>query len=106
MNIFLWLHNRRLRATAIQREQGYNYAAGQLLRGVPILEVEAEAENPWDHNEFNYGMTSAILAWEAKDHGQTVVVIPKPSAPMPYEPDPNEADYSISPSTYPRIPRR
>ncbi|CAB4194404.1 hypothetical protein UFOVP1254_43 [uncultured Caudovirales phage] len=64
MNIFAWFSNRHARAEQKLRETGFNYAAGKLLRKVPIEKVEAEAYNNFHQNEFNYGMQSAINAWD------------------------------------------
>jgi hypothetical protein len=52
------------RARADKRfAQGFDYAAGQLLRGRPAEELEVEADNPFDRNEFDDGMIYAIRGW-------------------------------------------
>jgi hypothetical protein len=59
-----WLRIRKERARAERRRQGFDYAAGELLRGVPVAEVEVRVYDSFYRDSFNYGMQSAILAWD------------------------------------------
>lgn len=68
MKLLDWLWNRRVRAKTDLRQRGYDYAAGRLLRGDPIEEVEIFSFCVFDQNEFNYGVQSACLAWDRMNY--------------------------------------
>ena len=56
MSIFSWLSDRRVRARREAREQGYNYAAGMLLRGIPPSIIECSSRRGGHSTEFYIGM--------------------------------------------------
>ena len=64
MSIFSWLSDRRVRARREAREQGYNYAAGMLLRGIPPSIIECSSRRGGHSTEFYIGMQGAVLAWD------------------------------------------
>lgn len=57
----------RRRAARDERDfnRGYDYAAGALLRGTSIDELEAEADGMQYATAFDLGMSTAIRDWEA-----------------------------------------
>lgn len=59
MNKQTWLERSRLRL----KQEGFDYAAGELLRGRNPDELEVEADTPFDRNEFDRGMKDAIRAF-------------------------------------------
>ncbi len=68
MNILRWFRVRRQAAKDNLRRCGFDYAAGELLRGKSVEEVESWAYDRWHQDEFNYGMQSAILAWDRMNY--------------------------------------
>lgn len=44
--------------------KGYTYATRQLHNNRPMIELEAEAANPFDFNDFDRGMIDAMLDWK------------------------------------------
>lgn len=61
-----WFNCFRERAERLrkrQREEGFDYAAGRLLRGVPMADVLAESDPVFDRNDFERGMRDALDAW-------------------------------------------
>lgn len=64
INLLDWIHNRRVRAKREAREQGYNHAAGMLLRGIPPSIIECSSRRGGHSAEFYIGMQAAVLAWD------------------------------------------
>ena len=62
-----WRHERKLRAARLERIRGFDYAAGQLLRGVPPIQLSYEADSSTtferEPRAFNDGIVDALSAW-------------------------------------------
>lgn len=62
-----WLEKRRHKAARERFDRGFDYAAGELLRGTDTESLEARIDGAQifgDDNEFDEGMAAAIVAWE------------------------------------------
>lgn len=55
--------NWKARRAAALFNRGFDYAAGQLLRGRKPEELEHEADNPFERNAFDAGMQHALRGW-------------------------------------------
>ena len=55
-----WLDNLFQRAREQRYRSGYDWAAGELLRGTPVLEIEDQLNNPFDSDEFEVGGKRAM----------------------------------------------
>lgn len=64
-----WWRNRQIAQAAIQRVNGYNWAAGQLLRGTHPNDVETQMTDLLDihTNYFDLGARMAIADWYRRD---------------------------------------
>ena len=64
----------KLKSVALYN-RGFDYAAGALLRGeASVQQLEAEADNPFDRNEFDQGMVEAIRRIERLLPSQTGIL--------------------------------
>ncbi len=57
-----WLQRRREARLRLRYEAGFDYAAGQLLRGVPLQTLEAQSACEFTSDVFDKGMKAAIAA--------------------------------------------
>lgn len=57
-----WHRARALAAADLAYRDGWDYAAGELLRGTPALDLFIRADTATDH--FDRGLCAALLAWE------------------------------------------
>lgn len=66
MNLRAWWRNRKAAKFAVQRVNGYNWAAGQLLRGTSVDDVELQLGDSFDDGctYFDQGARRAIMDWE------------------------------------------
>lgn len=66
--MFAFLRNRRVRKVKQQKERGYEWAAGQLLRGIPQEYVESTLlgteGDSWTRT-FGHGAQQAIIDYRA-----------------------------------------
>jgi hypothetical protein len=77
-----YIRIRRALAKAELRQCGYDYAMQALKNGAPVQQIETEACDVFGRNEFNYGMQSAILNWDAGNYEANY----SPRAPIPKPP--------------------
>jgi len=62
-----WLERR----SQMQEQAGFDYAAGQLLKGVNPERVLAEcADIMFDKSEFEHGMYTAVQKWEEREYAK------------------------------------
>ena len=63
-----WLKERRIVRAATARVSGYNYAAGQLLRGRLVHEIADELDSAIDETDearsFTRGARDALTQWK------------------------------------------
>lgn len=61
-----YFKQRRQARQLAEIERGYDYGAGQLLRGVPVDIVESYAFNPYDNSRahFDRGIINATKDWD------------------------------------------
>lgn len=67
--MFKWFTERAKRKAQEQFDRGFDYAAGQLLRGVDTDTLEDQtclAVDFGDGDEFEDGMTAALVKWEER----------------------------------------
>lgn len=76
MSIKSWFTKRKEARAKETFERGYDYAAGQLLRGVsPEALEQQQADNLVDRNKFDAGVSEALRDWEwARPDAPGVVV--------------------------------
>lgn len=55
-----WLKERRERIARDRWHRGYDWAAGALLRGTPVHEIDLHLDNPFDSDEFEQGGMQAM----------------------------------------------
>ncbi len=62
----VWLVQRRQLAQLTSYVNGWNWAAGELLRGTPVEEVDAQIARgaDFDRTAFDDGACAASAAWE------------------------------------------
>jgi len=66
--IAAWLRRRDQKRQISRHASGWNWAAGELLRGKPIAEIEAWAEYGFDFdgpNDYDRGIRDACRQWSA-----------------------------------------
>ncbi len=67
MALLRWFNAREEARKLQARQNGYNYAAGQLLKSGNTPEVasrlEEESNCAFDHNDFDRGMQDALFDW-------------------------------------------
>lgn len=59
-----WLAKRKARKLQALFDRGFDYAAGQLLRGEDYHRLEQEAD-AIDRNSFDHGVEAALSCWRA-----------------------------------------
>ena len=55
-----WLDKREAESRKRKHQRGYDFAAGHLLKGKPVSELETLLHNPFDPDEFEDGIHEAI----------------------------------------------
>lgn len=82
--MFRWLGEvLKARREAVARRQykrGFEYAAGALLRGVAVDDLDAEMEFDFGPSAFDAGMEAAIADWGQHMPPSTSIVWPKIAA--------------------------
>lgn len=83
-----WLQRLRDKRREQSFRNGYDYAAGELLRGTSAAEIESYAGSPFlePHNHFDKGMMKAVSDWEAQGIQRTLQEMFDTPAPHPPEP--------------------
>lgn len=61
-----WLQRRRERVLRLRYEQGFDYAAGQLLRGVPPETLNDQSDTAFSPDVFDKGIRAATAAFRAR----------------------------------------
>jgi hypothetical protein len=59
-----WWNRRQLKAGTIEFRRGWDWAAGELLRGTPIDYIEDCVYGGDDRTQFDNGARAAIRVWE------------------------------------------
>lgn len=64
MSLKTWLVARKERRQIQQQKNGYDWAAGDLLRGVPPAVIESSLNCPFDEDRsFDQGARNALIDW-------------------------------------------
>jgi hypothetical protein len=76
-----WLRARRIASAKAAYQRGFDYAAGELLRGVDpeAFELEVDARAMFDATQFDEGITAALAVWN-QQHPHNIDLIWPPLA--------------------------